>query len=104
MQAMLRHSRLLADGLPRVSRNPRPVVLSLLCFGRWYSAGIHGETERVSHGTNSKNESEYEIANVENFAVEKAALLIGTSIENGIHIGIHSCAKPTRPQNSGNST
>jgi len=71
-----------------------------LRFGRRYSsAGIRGEAERVPHGTNSKNESDHERAAVGTFAAGKAALLIGTSIGSGIHVGMHSCAEPTRPQN-----
>jgi len=81
MSAMLRHSKILADALPHVSRGSRPVVLAFLCAGRRYSsAGIRGH----SHGTNSKNQSDHERANVGTFAAGKAALLVGASIGSGV--------------------
>jgi len=79
MSAMLRHSKILADALPHASRGSRPVVL--LCAGRWYSsAGICGD----SQGTNLKNQSDHERANVGTFTAEKAALLVGASIGSGV--------------------
>jgi len=81
MSAMLRHSKILADALPHVSRGSRPVVLSFLCAGRRYSsAGTRGGP----HGTNSKNQRDHERANVGTFAAGKAALLVGSSIGSGL--------------------
>ena len=78
---MLRHSKILADALPHVSRGSRPVVFSFLCAGRRYSsAGTRGGP----HGTNSKNQRDHERANVGTFAAGKAALLVGASIGSGV--------------------
>lgn len=78
---MLRHSKILADALPHISRGSRPVALSFLCAGRRYSsAGIRGD----SHGTNSKNKSDHGRANVGTFGAGKAALLLGASIGSGV--------------------